>query len=246
MRKIILLFSLLIFVSVSNKSAVPTIFTIGDSTMANKSAPTDHTAERGWAMLLPEFLKPAIQLQNHAKNGRSSKSFRAEGLWEKVYEQLKPGDYVFIQFGHNDQKNDTLRYTDPGSTFRANLARYVTETREKGGIPVLFTSIVRRAFNPDGSLRDTHGPYIDAVREVAAELNVVCIDLNAATHQLVQNLGNEPSKSMYMWIEPTAYNCFAESRKDDTHLSEKGARFVAQLAVDSISTKIPELRKHLY
>jgi len=213
-----------------------TIFTIGDSTMANKTTPGDHPAERGWGMMLPEFFKPTVTIQNHAKNGRSSKSFHSEGLWTKVQEQIKPGDYVFIQFGHNDQKTDNLRHTDPETTYKANLTRYINETRERGGIPVLFTSIVRRTFNANGTLRNTHGAYIDAVRQVATEKNVICIDLNAATKELVKNMGDEPSKAIYMWVD---------DRKDDTHLNENGARAVAKMVVDSVREKLPKLRKYL-
>lgn len=236
MKRTTLFLSLLLLFAFTHKKQQPTIFTIGDSTMANKSTPGDHPAERGWGMMLPEFFKPTVTIQNHAKNGRSSKSFRTEGRWDVVLKQIKPGDYVFIQFGHNDQKADTLLHTDPETTYRANLARYITETRQRGGIPVLFTSIVRRTFNADGTLRDTHGAYLDAVRQVAAENKVVCIDLNTATRKLVQNLGNEPSKALYMWVN---------DRKDDTHLSEKGARAVAKMAVDSLRVKIPALKKQL-
>lgn len=233
MKRTTLFLSLLLLFSFTHKKQQTTIFTIGDSTMANKTSPGDHPAERGWGMMLPEFFKQNVSVQNHAKNGRSSKSFRTEGRWDVVMKQIKPGDYVFIQFGHNDQKNDTLLHTDPETTYKANLARYITETRQCGGIPVLFTSIVRRSFNADGTLRNTHGAYIDAMKQVALEQAVVCIDLNAATRKLVQNLGNDPSKSLYMWVD---------DRKDDTHLNELGARAVAQLAVDSLNAKVPRLK----
>ena len=124
---------------------VITIFMIGDSTMANKSL-TGGNPERGWGQMLPGYLSEEIRVDNHAVNGRSSKSFIDEGRWEKVISQVKKGDYVFIQFGHNDEKSDPERYTAPGSTFDENLKRFVNETRAKGGIPVLFNSIVRRNF----------------------------------------------------------------------------------------------------
>ena len=124
---------------------VITIFMIGDSTMANKSL-TGGNPERGWGQMLPGYLSEEIRVDNHAVNGRSSKSFIDEGRWEKVISQVKKGDYVFIQFGHNDEKSDPKRYTAPGSTFDENLKRFVNETRAKGGIPVLFNSIVRRNF----------------------------------------------------------------------------------------------------
>ena len=236
MKKLTLLISILFLLSFSHKQKQITIFTIGDSTMANKTTPGDHAAERGWGMLLQEFFKPTVTIQNHAKNGRSSKSFRTEGRWTKVQEQIKKGDYVFIQFGHNDQKADTLLHTDPETTYKANLVRYITETRERGGIPVLFTSIVRRSFKTDGTLRDTHGAYIDAVRQVAVQHKVIFIDLNIATKELVENIGNETSKNLYMWVD---------DRKDNTHLNEKGARAVTRMAVDSLKTKFPKLRKYL-
>lgn len=218
---------------------------IGDSTMANKTTPGDHPMERGWGMVLPEFFNSKIKVDNHAVNGRSSKSFRDEGRWTKVYDQIKPGDYVFIQFGHNDEKADTLLNTDPETSYKSNLTRYVKETRERGGVPVLFTSIVRRTFNPDGTLRDTHGAYIDALRKVAVKLNVVCIDLNDATGKLLLSMGDDPSKTLYMWTAPTATNPTLETRKDNTHLNIEGAHTVAQIALDSIRIKIPALRKYI-
>ena len=124
---------------------VITIFMIGDSTMANKSLEGGNP-ERGWGQMLPGYLSEEIRVDNHAVNGRSSKSFIDEGRWEKVISQVTKGDYVFIQFGHNDEKPDPKRYTSPGGTFDDNLRRFVNETRAKGGIPVLFNSIVRRNF----------------------------------------------------------------------------------------------------
>lgn len=124
---------------------VVTIFMIGDSTMANKKMDGGNP-ERGWGMVLPGFFSEDVRIDNHAVNGRSSKSFISEGRWEKVISKVKKGDYVFIQFGHNDEKTDSTRHTDPGTTFDDNLRRFVNETRAKGGIPVLFNSIVRRNF----------------------------------------------------------------------------------------------------
>ncbi len=216
---------------------------IGDSTMANKTTPTDHPMERGWGMMLHEFFTSDVSIENHAVNGRSTKSFRDEGRWTIVFNKIKKGDYVFIQFGHNDEKPDTLLHTDPETSFKFNLARYINETRQRGGIPVLFTSIARRTFNSDGTLRDTHRRYIGAALEVANEFHVTCIDLNSATNKLLLSLGDEPSKALYMWIKSDSTN--SEPRKDNTHLNVAGARAVAQIAADSISIKIPLLKKYL-
>lgn len=135
--------ALILFSAFRADKPVITIFMIGDSTMANKKIDGGNP-ERGWGMVLPGFFSEDIRIDNHAANGRSSKSFISEGRWEKVISKVKKGDYVFIQFGHNDEKADSTRHTDPGSTFDENLRRYVNETRAKGGIPVLFNSIVRQ------------------------------------------------------------------------------------------------------
>lgn len=134
---------------------VITIFMIGDSTMADKSL-QGQNPERGWGHVLPGFFTEEVRVDNHAQNGRSSKSFIDEGRWERVISQVKKGDYVFIQFGHNDEKPDEARHTVPGGSFDDNLRRFVRETQEKGGIPVLFNSIVRRNFvaNENAVLED--------------------------------------------------------------------------------------------
>jgi len=205
------------------------IYSIGDSTMADKVP--EVYPETGWCQALPEFFSSSVKIKNHAVNGRSSKSFIDEGRWQTVLDSLNPGDYVFIQFGHNDEKDyDTTRYTKPFGTYTENLERFVTETREKGAIPVLFTSIVRRKFGDNGILVDTHGDYPEATRQVAAKFKVALIDLQKLTEVWVNGLGDERSKSMYLWTEPTEK--FPEGRKDDTHLSEKGAMEVARLAMN--------------
>ena len=142
---LLIAFALTITLCSADKQDTITIFTIGDSTMANKDISGDKQ-ERGWGMMLQNFFSDDIVIENHAVNGRSSKSFIAEGRWQKVLEKLKPGDYVFIQFGHNDEKPDTLRHTEPGTTFDANLRKFVEETKSKGAHPVLFNSVVRRSF----------------------------------------------------------------------------------------------------
>ncbi|WP_195475997.1 pectinesterase family protein [Bacteroides finegoldii] len=234
---------------------VVTIFMIGDSTMANKKMDGGNP-ERGWGMVLPGFFSEDVRIDNHAANGRSSKSFISEGRWEKVISKVKKGDYVFIQFGHNDEKTDSPRHTDPGTTFDDNLRRFVNETRAKGGIPVLFNSIVRRNFvqPKDASIAkdirrtilfDTHGAYLDSPRNVAKELGVTFIDLNKITHDLVQGLGPVESKKLFMFVEPNRVPAFPKGREDNTHLNIYGARTVAGLAVEAIGKEIPELAKYI-
>lgn len=258
--------ALILFSAFRADKSVITIFMIGDSTMANKKMDGGNP-ERGWGMVLPGFFSEDIKIDNHAANGRSSKSFISEGRWEKVISKVKKGDYVFIQFGHNDEKADSTRHTAPGTTFDENLRRYVNETRAKGGIPVLFNSIVRRNFvqPKDASITkdvrrtpgekelpkegivlfDTHGAYLDSPRNVAKELGVTFIDMNKITHDLVQELGPVESKKLFMFVEPNQVPAFPKGREDNTHLNIYGARIIAGLAVDAIGKAIPELAKYI-
>lgn len=251
-----------------------TIFTIGDSTMANKKLEGENP-ERGWGQMLSRYFTDGITIDNHAVNGRSSKSFIDEGRWDNVLSKIQKGDYVFIQFGHNDEKDDPKRHTDPGTTFDANLRKFVEETRAKGGIPVLFNSIVRRNFGKSGAdavadaikqddirsgidpkapkevieegakLIDTHGAYLDSPANVAKELNVTFIDLNSLTHKLVEDLGPEKSKELYLWVEPKTVPALPDGREDNTHLNVHGASIVAEMAAKAVAEAVPELGQYL-
>ncbi len=244
-RVSILFLSLLVLSAFTTGNNRPiTLFMIGDSTMADKNLEGGNP-ERGWGHLLPGFFTTDVVVNNHAQNGRSSKSFIDEGRWDKVISQVGKGDYVFIQFGHNDEKEDSTRYTRPGTTFDANLKRFISETREKGGIPVLFNSIVRRNFDDNGKLVDTHGAYIEAPRRVAEETGTLFIDLNRLTHQLVEEMGVEASKQLFVWIAPNTVPMAPKGKEDDTHLNVYGAKNVAALAVKEIEQLIPELAEHI-
>lgn len=247
-----------------------TVFMIGDSTMADKPLDKENQ-ERGWGQMLPIYFEGPIKVDNHAVNGRSSKSFIDEGRWEKVREQIRPGDYVIIQFGHNDEKAKSPdRYTVPGSTFDANLKKFVSETREKGGTPILMNSIVRRNFPANGiaaaqtddrqktwkkglenypaegdTLVDTHGDYRIAPRNVAEEMGVAFVDMNALTHELVQGLGKDASKSLYMWMPVGVYEFAPNGRIDNTHLNVFGGIVVSRLAVNALAEKVPTLRPYI-
>ena len=216
------------------------IHTIGDSTMADKVNPEENP-ERGWCQLLPIFLNEKAVVKNHAVNGRSTRSFIQQKRWDSVYSKLNRGDYVFIQFGHNDQKeNDSLRYTNPHTAYRHNLIKFVQEAREKGAHPVLFSSIVRRNFNENGTLVDTHGDYPMEVRLVAQEFEVPFIDLQYATEQMEERYGVEASKKLHLHYAPNEIAYYPEGKQDDTHLSIEGATEVARLAVAELKNKVPE------
>ncbi|MDH6303599.1 pectinesterase [Parabacteroides sp. PH5-13] len=221
-----------------------TIFMIGDSTMANKAL-TGGNPERGWGQLLPGFFSEEVTISNHAVNGRSTKSFISEGRWDEVLSRLQSGNYVFIQFGHNDQKEDEARHTDPGSTYDANLRRFVSDARSRGAIPVLFTPIVRRHFTETGELTDTHTAYTLAVRKVAAEQKVPLVDLNSLSHQWIQTLGDSASRDYFVWIEPHTLACCPEGKEDNTHLNVKGAKAIASLAVSELQNTLPALKPYV-
>jgi lysophospholipase L1-like esterase len=223
----------------------PTLFLVGDSTMANKPDP-DRNPERGWGQILPRFLDDGVRVHNAAVNGRSSKSFIDEGRWAAVLGQVRRGDVVLVQFGHNDQKSqDPARYTDPHAGYRANLRRYVTEARERGATVVLLTPIVRRRWNARGELEDTHGAYPGVMRQVAAEMEVPLIDLQRTTEALVRRAGDEGSKALYVWTAPGEFAMYPGGRQDDTHLSLRGATEVARLAAEGLKATDLPLARHV-
>ncbi|MDR0811666.1 MAG: rhamnogalacturonan acetylesterase [Paludibacter sp.] len=224
-----------------------TVFTIGDSTMANKDT-TDQNPERGWAMAFQAlFNADFVTVDNHAVNGRSSKSFFDEGRWQKVLDLLREGDYVFIQFGHNDEKTqDAKRYTDPATTFREFLTKYVTETRSKGATPVLLTPIARRKFSDEnGFPLDTHGDYPAAMREVSKSLDVPLIDMTELTGRMLLVMGKEDSKRLFMHLQPGQVKKYPNGLQDDTHLNEYGAAYIARMVAGAIRNQQLPLAKYL-
>src|SRR5436309_8892522 len=148
-----------------------TVYLAGDSTMAQKLP--EKRPETGWGEALQQFFdERKVRIENHAQNGRSTRTFIAENRWQTIIDKLKPGDYVFIQFGHNDESKEKAdRYTPPAD-YRNNLIRFVSEARAKKATPVLLTPVMRRKFDNEGKLQDTHGEYPDIVRSVAAEYRV--------------------------------------------------------------------------
>ncbi|WP_411350219.1 rhamnogalacturonan acetylesterase [Paenibacillus sp. WLX2291] len=204
----------------------------GDSTVTDQ--PADGYPYAGWGQLLPERFKHDVCVDNHAISGRSSKSFVDEGRLETIRQQLRAGDYLFIPFGHNDAKTDAARHTDPFTTYKQQLTEYIVTAREKEAHPVLLTPIHRRYFTEDGQLEDTHGDYVLAVRELAAEQQVPLIDLAAKTAMVWEQLGPEQSKALFVWLYPGEYMNFPSGVQDNTHLQEQGARQIAGLVIEGI------------
>lgn len=204
---------------------------IGDSTMASyPKPPEDRPTLTGWGQVFSEFFTDRVSIRNHAASGRSSKSFLREGRWEPVL-RGKP-DYVFIQFGHNDQPGKGDRTTDPATDFRDNLRKYIADARQAGAIPVLVTPVARRIFQ-DGKPHTTLTPWAEAMQAVGAETKVPVIDLHAATLRLYGELGDTGSRD----ISP--------SDSDRTHFSRNGALAIAKLVAQQIPDQLPALKTSL-
>lgn len=214
--------------------SAPRIHIAGDSTAADKET-VPPNPEYGWGQMLPAFLRDPAMVVNHAQNGRSTKSFIDEGRWQKLVDALQPGDWVIIQFGHNDEKDqDPRRFTTPQGEYTDNLRRFVRDSRGRGAHPILCTSVARRLWDEQGRLVETHGDYPDAVRAVARAEDVPLFDLLALTRGLEEAHGVEGSKRLHLWIPPGTYERKPEGWKDDTHYSAYGAGRVAALVVQEI------------
>ncbi len=220
----------------------PALHLVGDSTMADKP-PLPVFPERGWGQLLREFMQEPARLVNHAANGRSTRRFVDEGRWAHLLTQLTAGDFVIIQFGHNDQKDDDPRRYAPAQTdFKAFLRSFIADVLAKGATPILATSVARRKFGKDGRVVQTLADYPQALRDVAAETGVALIDMNVLTTEQIQALGPEASKALFMHIPPGRYDALPQGRVDDTHYVEEGARATAALAVQALRQQVPALR----
>ena len=210
-----------------------TIYLAGDSTMAAK-LPAKRP-ETGWGEMLPKFFKDGkVTIDNRAQNGRSTRTFISEGRWQSIVDALREGDYVFIQFGHNDESKAKVdRYTTPAD-FRNNLIKFVAETRAKKAIPVLFTPVMRRKFDSAGTLQDTHGEYPDIVRTVASQNKVALIDMHRASAKVLAQYGAEGSRKLFLQLKPEENPNYPKGIEDNTHFNPFGAEVMAELAASGI------------
>jgi lysophospholipase L1-like esterase len=207
------------------------VWLIGDSTMSIKDVKA--YPETGWGMPFKNFFDSSVTVDNRAKNGRSTKTFLSEGLWKPVVENLSEGDYVLIQFGHNDEVKTKASYSTE-SEFTANLTRYVLESRSKKAVPVLITPVARRKFDSLGHIVSTHEVYAELVRRVASDLHVPLIDLDKKSQALLQQMGPETSKFLFNYLEPGEHPNYPDGKMDDTHFSELGARKMAEIVLAEI------------
>jgi lysophospholipase L1-like esterase len=221
-----------------------TIFLAGDSTCAAKQP--DKRPETGWGEMLGQYFKNGlVKIDNRAMNGRSTKTFITEGRWQSIVDELKKGDYVLIQFGHNDEsKEKGERYTPP-EDYRTNLMRMIAGVKAKGGHPVLLTPVMRRRFDSEGKFYDTHGEYPDIVRSVAKAQSVPFIDIHRMSGTLIVNYGIEGSRKLFLQLKPGENANYPAGIDDNTHFSPLGADEIAKLVIDGIRESKIGLQKYL-
>ncbi|WP_178022936.1 rhamnogalacturonan acetylesterase [uncultured Paenibacillus sp.] len=224
-----------------------TVFIAGDSTAAPKG-PAEKPMT-GWGEYLQDYFTPSVRVDNRAVNGRSTKSFLAEGRLEAIERDFRAGDVLFIQFGHNDGKReDPARYADPDQAYPANLARFISAARRLGGTPVLLTSVSRRVFIADGAPDPLAvGAYPAAMKQLAAAKGTALLDIFAASQRLYRALGEEGSRHLFMHLPAGAHPNYPDGIRDNTHFSDTGARHIAWLVAQAIrqSEALGDLKLHM-
>ena len=218
------------------------VYLIGDSTMSIKAVKT--YPETGWGMPFAAFFDESVTVDNRAQNGRSTKSFIAEDRWQPVAKELHEGDYVFIQFGHNDEVPTKRSYT-PEADYKNYLIRFIAETRAKKATPVLITPVARRKFDAAGKVEGTHNVYSEIVRATAREQQVPLIDLDRESQALLQQYGAENSKLLFNQLVPGEHPNYPEGKEDNTHFNELGARKMAQIVLADIRSLKLELANRI-
>ncbi|MDR1679203.1 MAG: rhamnogalacturonan acetylesterase [Prevotellaceae bacterium] len=220
------------------------IFLAGDSTMADKEQRA--YPETGWGQVLPSYFDNNVVIENHARNGRSTRTFISEGRWDFMLNRVAKGDFVVVQFGHNDQsKNKLDRYTTP-EDFKRNFERFVDDVRSKGAVPILCTPVERRKFDKDSNFVDQHGNYPNLIRQVAKEKQVYLIDMQHTSMDFLIGAGNEGSKQYFLHIGAGISEKYPDGKVDNTHFKPEGAMQMARLFVEGLQQLgISELTGHL-
>jgi len=219
-----------------------TVYLIGDSTMSIKEV--KNYPETGWGMPFAVFFDETVTVDNRAQNGRSTKSFVSENRWQPVAAALHEGDYVFIQFGHNDEVPTKRSYT-PEADYKNYLIRFIAETRAKKATPVLLTPVARRKFDATGKVEETHAVYAEIVRTTAREQQVALIDLDRESQAMLQQYGVENSKLLFNQLAPGEHPNYPAGKEDNTHFNELGARKMAQIVLTDIRTLHLELANRI-
>nr|WP_321335249.1 rhamnogalacturonan acetylesterase [uncultured Bacteroides sp.] len=215
--------------SIEKVDAIPTIFLCGNSTVVDQ----DNEPWASWGQMIPRFFNDQVCFANYAESGEAANTFLAAGRLKKALTQMKPGDYIFMEFGHNDQKQK-----GPGKgayySFMTSLKIFIDEARERGAQPVLVTPTQRRSFNDEGKIVDTHGEYPDAMRWLAHKENVPLIDLNAMTRILYEAMGVEGTKKAFVHYPANTYPGQTKALEDNTHFNPYGAYQIAKCVIEGM------------
>jgi len=217
------------------------VYLIGDSTMCIYEP--SRAPLTGWGMPFADFFDSTVVIDNRAKGGRSTRTFISENRWQPIAENLQPGDFVLIQFGHNDEAKEEKykdRYT-PVPDYKTNLVKFIRETKAKSAFPVLITPVTRMRFDKNGNIQETHAEYTAAVIETGRQYDVPVIDLDKMSRELLQHLGPENSKLLFMQLEPGEHPNYPDGQKDNTHFNEFGARKIAELVLAGLREQKIEL-----
>ncbi|MDF9800315.1 lysophospholipase L1-like esterase [Catalinimonas alkaloidigena] len=221
------------------------VFLIGDSTVSEY--PESYYPRMGWGQALESFFQEGkVKVHNKAVSGRSTKSFIDEGLWEKVLNELGEGDYLLIQFGHNDMKSENEHlYAAPFGAYTDNLMTFIKKARAKKAVPVLVTPVYRRRFDDNGLLKNSHGEYPLAMRILAEKKEVPLIDLHKKSFQLFSALGPEKTKDIFLWLQEDEYENYPEGIEDNSHFSKSGAIALSELVAEEMLRLEMPLTIHL-
>ncbi len=229
-------------IEISRNETAITLFLAGNSTVTDQR----YEPYSAWGQMLPAFFKPGlVSVANHAESGETLKSFVGEKRLKKLFSQVQPGDYLFIQFAHNDQKKNSSTYSPPFTDYQEYLRRFISTAQELGVNPVLVTPMLRRKFDKDGHVVNTHGDYPEAMRQVAGSENVPLIDLTEMSKVLYEALGTEDSKDLFLHFPLGSFPGQKKALKDNSHQSTYGAFELAHCVVKSIQQKLPDLTEYL-
>ncbi|WP_163716214.1 rhamnogalacturonan acetylesterase [Mangrovibacterium lignilyticum] len=225
---------------IESADSLRAIFIAGDSTVTDQ----ENEPWASWGQMFPRFLKQDIVVANYAESGETLKAFRRENRLKKIISVMKPSDYLFIEFAHNDQKPGG-NHVDPFTTYQDQLRYFISEARKKGGKPVLVTSTNRRAFDENGKIINTLLEYPDAMRQLAKEEDVPLIDLNAMTKVFYEALGVENSKRALVHYPANTYPGQDEPLADNTHFNPYGAYELAKCVAQSILDQKLDLAQYI-
>ncbi|WP_223777823.1 rhamnogalacturonan acetylesterase [Streptomyces sp. 135] len=216
-------------------AAATTLYIASDSTAQTYSA--SYHPEAGWGQLLPRCFTPAVTVANHAIGGRSSRSFIEQGRLAAIHRVIRPGDHLFVQFGHNDATaSRPERYTPPADYKEYLRNDYIRATRARGATPVVVTPVSRRDYNPStGRFNVSFPAYVAAAKAVAAEEGVPLIDLSALSRAYLDQIGVEASKKVFLWLAAGQYPNFPNGVQDNTHFQEYGAARMARLVAQAVA-----------